>query len=147
MKGTPVYGTTGTCTYDRFKVVQGDPRGRKRTVVGRGTLGAVSPLAPPYAPSSSARSLAPSLPQFSDISVYLSISQNSVYLGSQYISDLSISRISVYLGYISVISQYFSLFHGPAAQRPVPRARSHCSSNEEPLSSAEWRGYCCVRQW
>ena len=28
MKGTPVYGTLGTCTYDRFEVAVGDPRGR-----------------------------------------------------------------------------------------------------------------------
>ena len=27
MKGTPPRGTPGTCTYDRFEDVQGEPRG------------------------------------------------------------------------------------------------------------------------
>ena len=124
----PVRGHPGTCTYDRFTPSQGDPRGVKRTGyrrVGRGTHGAVSPLAPPNAQCSPARSLAPAQPQIS-------------------INQLNLSYISVisqyYLRYLSIlsISQYFSVF---SPQAWSPAARPSCRINEERAGRASARGY------
>ena len=86
--------------------------------IGQGTLGAVSPLAPPYAPSS------PALPGACSTSVSqnLRISQNiSEYLSiTQYISEyLRISQYnSVYLRF-SVFLSISQLFLRPAYQRPA----------------------------
>ena len=85
-----------------FEAVQGDPRGVKRAGVGQGTLGAVSALPPPYAPSSPA-------PPWRLLLQHLSISQ---YI-SVYLSILGYSQyIPVFYDILSILgySQYFSVF-------------------------------------
>ena len=81
MKGTPASGTTGTCTYDRFRRPEGDPRGVIRTVLlrcSRGglTQGPAVSLSPPVGPCCRypLRS-PPQYPYSQYISVFLSISQ------------------------------------------------------------------------
>ena len=120
-----VAGTTGTCTYGRFEVAVGDPRGVKRTQHGhpRARHGAVSGTASHLTHHGSpARSLAPTR----------SISQ--LYLS--YISVISqyFSYISVFQLYLS-ISQYFSVYLRYSISRRRERARA--LSNEEPRTNKQ----------
>ena len=123
---TTVAGHPGTCTYDRFWTIVGDPRGVKRTGTygdHRGHAWAVSPLAPPYAHAlrPAPQRLLRNKPQY--ISVYLRISQNiSVF-----------SNISVFLS----ISQYFPVFQ-LCPWSPV--ARPSCRSMRSVLQCSA-RGY------
>ena len=92
---TTVAGTLGTCTYDRFETVLGDPRGGIRTGTGQGTHWLCLALPATLRQCSPAPPCAPTRPNSQYFSVFLSIPQ--LYVPR----ILSISQL--YLSYISVI--------------------------------------------